>query len=597
LNPDAEWLGANQRFVVALLGLLRALLERQDAEQIAAARAKVADADAAMPAPTALARIAAAFQLSGFEQQLLMFCAAVEIDGEIARACAKAQNDAQSWLPTFALALSILPNGHWSAITPTSALRRSCLLDVLPGQGLSSSPLRIQERILHYLVGIDVPDAALAGILTRVEPPAEPNAVQRLLATQIVDECESADSPLDWPVVELLGPGATEKLTIAAIAMKSMGWALHQIDGTAPEANFDEDRWLHLVAREMQLANSVLVLDCDDFEVLEDAASRRMMAKRFAERYPGPLVVSASKSLQLARRPYLAFSVTSDVDRSGLDALHEWADPLVLPWDWDDLVVPEAIHQELLALVTQVQQREHLHESLGFAEASTLGVHVLFAGPSGTGKTMAATVIARELGMDLYRVDSSRIVSKYIGETEKNLRRLFTTAEENNCILLFDEAEALFGARSSVRDSHDRYANQEIAYLLQRMEMHRGVSILTTNMQHAVDPAMRRRLRFVVEFPFPTVVEREQIWRRVFPQATPVADIDFVGLARLNIAGGNIRNIAVAATSLASAQEQAVGMQHISIAVALEYKKLGRANPLAKRSFVFRTDAEERGRQ
>src|SRR4029077_2109583 len=159
--------------------------------------------------------------------------------------------------------------------------------------------------------------------------------------------------------------------------------------------------------------------------------------------------------------------------------------------------------------------------------------------------TMAAEVLANRLRLDLYRIDLSQVVSKYIGETEKNLRRVFDGAEEGGAVLLFDEADALFGKRSEVKDSHDRYANIEVSYLLQRMESYRGLAILTTNMKQALDPAFLRRLRFVVQFPFPDTAERARIWERVFPVATPTENLELRKLARLNVAGGNIRNIAL----------------------------------------------------
>jgi SpoVK/Ycf46/Vps4 family AAA+-type ATPase len=187
---------------------------------------------------------------------------------------------------------------------------------------------------------------------------------------------------------------------------------------------------------------------------------------------------------------------------------------------------------------------------------------------------MAAELLARELSLDLYRIDLSQTVSKYIGETEKNLRRIFDAAEQSGAILLFDEADALFGKRSEVKDSHDRYANIEVSYLLQRMEAYRGLAILTTNMKSALDQAFLRRIRFVVQFPFPDAAQRAEIWRRVFPGQTPTEGLDFARLAKLNLAGGNIRNIALNAAFLAADQGAAVGMTHLLRAAQGEYAKL-----------------------
>jgi SpoVK/Ycf46/Vps4 family AAA+-type ATPase len=220
-----------------------------------------------------------------------------------------------------------------------------------------------------------------------------------------------------------------------------------------------------------------------------------------------------------------------------------------------------------------------VYETWGFARSGTrgLGISALFAGGSGTGKTMAAEIIANELRLDLYRVDLSSVVSKYIGETEKNLRRIFDAAEEGGAILLFDEADALFGKRSDVKDSHDRYANIEVSYLLQRMECYRGLAILTTNLRNSLDTAFLRRLRFVVQFPFPDAAERAEIWRGVFPSGAPLDGVDPVLLAGLNVAGGNIRNIALNAAFLAADAGEPVRMSHLLRAARSEYAKLDKA--------------------
>ena len=195
---------------------------------------------------------------------------------------------------------------------------------------------------------------------------------------------------------------------------------------------------------------------------------------------------------------------------------------------WDDLVLPGPEAESLRRIADQVRWRITVYDAWGFRRKQSrgLGIATLFAGESGTGKTMAAEVLADELRLDLYRIDLAGVVSKYIGETEKNLRRLFDAAEAGGAILFFDEADALFGRRTEVKESHDRYANIEIDYLLQRMESFRGLAILATNQRSALDPAFLRRLRFIVEFPFPGPAERLRIWRNVFPAETPTADLD-----------------------------------------------------------------------
>ena len=215
-------------------------------------------------------------------------------------------------------------------------------------------------------------------------------------------------------------------------------------------------------------------------------------------------------------------------------------------------------------------------ETWGFADKYSrgLGLTALFAGASGTGKTLAAEVLAHSLDLDLHQIDLAGLVSKYIGETEKNLKRVFDAAEDSGAMLLFDEADALFGKRTEVKDSHDRYANLEVSYLLQRMEAYRGLAILTTNMRHAIDSAFLRRIRFIVEFPFPDAAHRARIWRGVFPPGTPTEGLDPDRLARLNVAGGVIRNIAMHAAFLAADAAAPVGMPHLLEAARAEYGKL-----------------------
>jgi SpoVK/Ycf46/Vps4 family AAA+-type ATPase len=217
----------------------------------------------------------------------------------------------------------------------------------------------------------------------------------------------------------------------------------------------------------------------------------------------------------------------------------------------------------------------------GFARVTSrgLGISALFSGASGTGKTMAAEVLANELGLDLFRIDLSAVVNKYIGETEKNLRRLFDAFEESGAVLFFDEADALFGKRTEVRDSHDRYANVEVSYLLQRMESYRGLAILATNFKAALDPAFLRRLRFIVEFPAPGRAERRRIWANAFPageEGVPTDGLELDRLARLDLAGGNIFSAALNAAFRAAAAGGAVTMAEVLEAARDEYAKLER---------------------
>jgi hypothetical protein len=243
---------------------------------------------------------------------------------------------------------------------------------------------------------------------------------------------------------------------------------------------------------------------------------------------------------------------------------------------WDDIVLPDEETQTLHQIARQVSQRTRVYQEWGFAKKMNrgFGISALFAGESGTGKTMAAEVIANELQLDLYRIDLSAVINKYIGETEKNLRRLFDAAEDGGVILFFDEADALFGKRSEVKDSHDRYANIETNYLLQRIESYRGLAILATNMKGALDSAFMRRVRFIMNFPVPAAAQRKLIWQKVFPSETRTEGLDFDRLARLNLTGGLIHNIALNAAFLAAQNDTPVTMPLVLTAARAEFRKL-----------------------
>jgi SpoVK/Ycf46/Vps4 family AAA+-type ATPase len=248
--------------------------------------------------------------------------------------------------------------------------------------------------------------------------------------------------------------------------------------------------------------------------------------------------------------------------------------------EWKDLVLPPRTLHHLREVCATEKHRHLVHSTWGFARSMILGrgLNVLFHGSSGTGKTTAATILARELGLDLYKIDLSTVVSKYIGETEKQLSRIFREAKSSNAILFFDEADALFGKRSEVKDAHDRYANTEVAFLLQKMEEYEGIAILATNFRKNMDDAFTRRIQFIIEFPFPDAQYRQQIWKTLIPPDAPLADdVNFGFLARqFELAGGNIRNAVLAAAFLAAESGSAIHMAHFIRAVSRELQKLGR---------------------
>lgn len=260
--------------------------------------------------------------------------------------------------------------------------------------------------------------------------------------------------------------------------------------------------------------------------------------------------------------------------------LSEMAQKIIPHYSWADIVLPSDKLLQLKEICNYIKYRQMVYANWGFDRKFSLGkgLNILFSGPSGTGKTMAAEIIAHKLKLDLYKIDLSCVVSKYIGETEKNLSKIFKEAETSNAILFFDEADALFGKRSEVRDSHDRYANIEINYLLQKMEEHEGIVILASNLRKNIDDAFTRRIHFLVDFPFPDEEYRFKIWQNIFPKETPKSeDIDLEFLAkRLKISGGNIKNIALNAAFLAAENSKKVDIKHIIQATKREFQKMGR---------------------
>ncbi len=539
-TAPSDWTEANQAFLAAALGRVKALLTRRGDAQVAA--------DAALPAfvgqPPALERIARGFGLSRFERDLLLLCAGVELDAEMAALCAQAAGDPARAHPTFSLALGALPEAHWSALSPDAPLRRWRLIEPGDGPSLTQAPLRIDERVLHCLAGVRQLDERLAALL-EVLPPTDPADLvpsQREAAT----EAASGWRTNAETVVQLLGDAADcRPVAAAAAAMLGLRVAALPV-ALLPAGPSELDALLRLWQRETVLA-APAVLMLDD----ESAATETHAFTRLLQRVGGPLIVRAREPRAVVPRQSVVLDVTHphpDEQAETWRAALGTAAPADLPgqlaaqfslslpaieaiaagslarepaaggalgdvvWrlcrsrlrtrleglaqhiesrmGWHDLVLPETQTQTLHTIAAQLRQRNRVHEEWGFAAKSRrgLGITALFAGASGTGKTLAAEVLAGELHLDLFRIDLAAVMSKYIGETEKNLRRVFDAAEESGAVLLFDEADALFGKRSEVKDSHDRYANIEVSYLLQRMEAYRGLAILTTNMKIGARP-------------------------------------------------------------------------------------------------------------
>jgi ATPase family associated with various cellular activities (AAA)/Winged helix domain, variant len=605
-------------------------------ERIAAALQAHADGchveDAVRDEPPVLEALVAAFGLSPFERDVLLLCAGVELEARFGSLCASAAGDERTRRPSFSLALAALSDPHWSALAPAAPLRFYRLVEVDPGDSVVAGPLRIDERVLHHLTGIDYLDERLRGlVLPVVVPRGLPGSHEEVAAELAQIHLGSVA-----PVVSLSGADADCRRDVAASACARLGLTLHVLRAVdIPIHASERDGFARLWERESVLCRSGLLVEVDDDA---DAADVRRRVAALADSLGGLLVVAAREPVAELRgrvirlevprvRPAEQRAIWAETLGERAPALDGAVDTLVAHFDlgpeaigaacaqaanvgdgdlaaalwescrrharpklddlaqriealagWEDLVLPQTELAVLAEISMHVRGRGRVYEEWGFARKSArgLGVSVLFEGPSGTGKTMAAEVLARDLRLDLYRIDLSQVVSKYIGETEKNLRRVFDAADIGGAILLFDEADALFGKRSDVKDSHDRYANIEVSYLLQRMEAYRGLAILTTNRRDALDEAFLRRIRFVVRFPFPDREERIDIWRRIFPEEAPLEGVDEQVLAELSLAGGNIRNIALFAAFLAADEDVPIAMPHLARAAARECAKLER---------------------
>jgi len=616
-----DWAQTNQRNLMAELARLGRLLRREPVDETPATGSS-----------SALDTLTTLFGLTSFERRIVLLCAGMELDGDFANSCAAAPGSGENPWPSFGLALAAFPDAHWDALANNGSLRRWRIIEICGDGPLAHSRLRIDERILFFLTGVWQLDARLASLVEPLRGTPEIAESQRAVLDRLESAWKTAfTSGLPLPALQLCGPDAGAKRSVASALAARLTIDIFRLPAAFVPLNLSELENLHrLWEREAILRNAALFLDCDRFETAD--ASHGLAIDRWIELTRTPLLISTRDPRPDIERPLLnaevrkptsseqreawrrglgenaggcngqlerlvsqfdfsTAAISSTVkslgdksDRELWDAcrlrarprLQDLAQHILSRVTWADIVLPAAQRSTLQMIALQVRHRARVCDEWGFAEKSNrgLGLSALFAGPSGTGKTLAAEVLANELELDLFRIDLSAVVSKYIGETEKNLRRVFDAAEEGGAILLFDEADALFGKRSEVRDSHDRYANVEISYLLQRMEAYRGLAILATNMKEALDPAFLRRLRFVVQFPFPDQAQRAEIWRRIFPAKTPTDSLDIDGLARLSIAGGNIRSIALNAAFAAADANEPVRMPHLLSAVRLEYEKL-----------------------
>jgi AAA+ superfamily predicted ATPase len=594
--------------------------------------------------PPALERLCRMFGLSDFERMVLVLCAAEELDSEVSKLCAQMNGgSAEAAYPSFSIALAAFPDPHWSALSPAAPLRLFRLVTPLglPQVPLTRCQLRIEERVLHYLTGISYLDKAIHGIVEPVRNDA-PIVESQNIPAEIILHAWKSTRPLR---AQLVGPDDASKNATADIVCKRVGLTLWQISGDLIPQRPDElESFAQLWDRESALLGAALYVHATELEPAAEKSVRRFLAtiagpaflsttQQWQQEGSIPYVEVAKptkKEQRLLWESLLGEGEEGDHDKfrsaigrvinqfdlgagsiqsavsdavlakSGGSApdkalwsagrkvarpsLSHLAQRIVAKATMDDLVLGDREKELLRSIIASTRQRFRVYEEWGFAHASDrgLGISALFAGDSGTGKTMAAEAIAHELDLDLYKIDLSMVVNKYIGETEKNLRKIFDAAEDGGAILLFDEADALFGKRGEVKEGLDRYANIEVGYLLQRMESYRGLAILTTNLKNSLDKAFTRRLRSVVNFSFPDEKSRVQIWKKVFPPTLPLDSLDYARLGSLELAGGNIRNIALGASFLAADEDLPVSMIHIARAAREEFERMGRPFPAGR---------------
>lgn len=627
--PAPTWAERNQLWLSRRFAYWRTRLEAGDnREERDASVAPYTDEDD----DAAALRLAELFGLSGFESELLVVAAGVEIDAGLRDAVASAQATprGQPVRLRFATVLGLVPDSHWDALSPVGPLRHWSLVDVDASRGFLLAELRIDEQVLHYLTGVASFDERLRGLAHLDWSDSSDSA--GVHSTQIALAIGGVPGPLVMLANALHDAAhkrAGRSLAVAVfghLGMKTIWMDLSVLPGDPGELTDVARR----VDREAVLTGSGIAVMLDPDPARNAGAVRLLGALR------SPLVVlglltppqladlPARRSLRFNAQPTRALaplSLAPAIQRATARALRQFrVEPSLLEqalgavagceddstaerelWDalresarggldalaqrvesrtsFDDLVVPSYVATQLSDIASQLRHRQQVYDEWGFGARNSrgLGIAALFAGESGTGKTYAAEAIANEARLDLYRIDLSSVVSKYIGETEKSLARLFEAAESSGAVLLFDEADALFGKRSEVKDSHDRYANIEVSYLLQRIEAYQGLAILTTNMKGGIDRAFLRRIRHVVQFPFPDERAREQIWRRQFPATAPVGELDCAALARLQLPGGNIRAVALSAAFRAAAAERPIDQAIVMDAARAEFARLERS--------------------
>lgn len=610
---------------------------RVTGKQIEKAAKVLEEAEAVWP-PPALIALSHRLGLSDFERATLLLCVAVELDTSIGGLCGRAQGNPNRPYPTFALAMGLFNDQHWDFLSSERPLRYWRLIEInQPAtQPLLTSTLQADERIVHYAKGMrNSLDERLMRLVSRMnlEVKEELPSSQEQCAGSIVTVLKKPPEDKPFPIVQLLGNDGLSKQLVAQRVARLLNFALFRLSSEwLPDLAGELETFIRLWQRETRMWEVGLFIEAKGTpgegrsiqRLLEQCEGRLFLdtperwgeltrasllseierptpdeqekiwnhtVGLYAPESPEELANQFNLNVPIIKQIAQVARRSGDADlkkqlwdgcrmhsRQRLDLL---AQRIEVKADMADLVLPQHEKDLLDLIASQVHLRNAVYRQWRFRERMNrgLGLSVLFAGESGTGKTMAAEALANKLNLNLYKIDLSTVVSKYIGETEKNLRMLFDAAENGGVILFFDEADALFGKRSEVKDSHDRYANIEINYLLQRMESFKGLAILATNMKSALDTAFLRRLRFIVNFPFPGREERKQIWQKAFPDQPNCKkpDLDWDWLARLNLTGGNIQTIVLNTAFWAAKKNKPLDTQLVLDVARMEFIKLEKA--------------------
>jgi ATPase family associated with various cellular activities (AAA) len=578
------------------------------------------------------------FYLSESERQVLLLCIAAETIADFHILCMNAQGNPQQPYPTLALCQKLLTNPDPQLLSFESALRQWQLIQFDSGPSFTQSPIRIDPAILSYILDYPCTDLYLKPYLTPIETtttatPLPPS--QQTIATEILQSwTHNPNRP-----IQLTHPDTTTREAVALSAATADYYQLYKLHylslPTQPEALHTLIlRW----QRHNRLYPSILLLECSNLD--PENPNTKAQLGQFIDRLHCPVILSSATRLRIGNNLTIfeipsvnlseqkqlwnhhlgeqantlnshlnqivtTFNLTPHnievIARTTLAQLQDPEDLSEQLWNncrnqsrsqlesfaqridgkatWEDLVLPKKVIEPIKQIIAQMKNRHTVYEDWGLASNNRrgLGLTALFYGVSGTGKTTVAEIIAHTLNLDLYRVDLSQVVSKYIGETEKNLAFVFAAAESAGAVLQFDEADSIIGKRSDVKDARDRYANQEVGYVLQRLESYSGLAILTTNLPNAMDSAFERRIRFSVRFEMPDQEQRTEIWTRLLRnRKLPVEGLHPELLGQLNFSGASIRMIAENASFLAAEDKTSLLPTHLIAAARSESLKQGR---------------------